>query len=203
MIRPKSGSNWKGTLYEYEKKTKNSCYLCSHANEGFCSKQNVDIRAIGAGFYRHCKYYDAQESEKDDDPSTEKLLDIEKHKRAGRDLRGAGKSPKESAGGREPSSTKVNDLDNASRYHEKIHIGGKHKPNARKKPGVKSLILRKILNDEKITVRFVDRVSFTNKSSTSFEVTAASSTGKLLSRAKKGDLVEFNGYRCMVHDMGY
>ena len=57
--KPVQRGNW-GTWaqIEYGKGNRQSCYTCSHCNDGIsCDLKNVIISEIGKGFWRQCDSY--------------------------------------------------------------------------------------------------------------------------------------------------
>lgn len=211
MLRPKSGVNWKGTIYGYDKKRRNSCFKCNHCKGGFCDKQNVDIEAIGSSFYKYCKHYVNNTEKKAKVPDDKKILDATLYNLRKMEEKQINKvklsvncnQKKIFENNQNCTSDKSSKRDNTGRYHEKTVISRNEKVIKSNGHRLKSVVLRKILDDSKVTVKFVEKVSFETSNSSIFEATILSSQGRAINRAKIGTKIEFNGYRCIVEAINY
>jgi len=196
MLRPKSHANWNGTIYENEKKNGDSCLFCVHCIEKYCSIQQADVIAILPSFYKTCTHYKARDEKSTIQPNRDQIIEAELQRlkkaeeRKMRNSRSASIGYQDSllgAGNSEKSDKMIDNLESP----------------VQNKFGYRFVILRKLIDDKRITVKFVERVSPVSKSNSLIELTRASYLGKSLKGAKVGSKVEFNGYRCIVEEIRY
>lgn len=180
MLRPKSGARHNGTLYEYAEssgKSRNSCYKCIHCDDGFCGLRKAQISEIAPNFYRYCEFYKTEDEDNDVDEIVEsdKAFDIDSYR-------------KRKAAGKELYEVEISSLTKKSvAQNEKV-----------KNVVRKTITLTKKLDDTKITVKIVNRLSSAIPNKSIIEVTTSSTLGKLMSKVSIGSKVELNGYRCVV-----
>ena len=197
MFRTKSCANWRGTIYEYEKKTHNSCLICINCKGEYCQIQKVDIGSIGPSFYKYCSHYVSNVGK-----NVTKAANVLKHEetpvsgKKALDGRGSKTSrmTKNEAEWRQKKSITIID----GRYFEKVSINKSSGSHKACNSIFKSMVLKRLADNVKINVKFVDRISdYTNRTNT-LEVTRVSYLGKSLLKAKIGSTVEVNGCRCIV-----
>jgi len=63
-VKPGNWGTW--AQIEYGRRTKQSCYTCSHCHDEIsCNKTGAIIAEIGKGFFRQCAYYELSEDYSD------------------------------------------------------------------------------------------------------------------------------------------
>ncbi|MBP1920411.1 hypothetical protein [Youngiibacter multivorans] len=197
MLRPKSRVNWNGTIYENEYKNGDSCFQCVNCIEKYCSKQQADVIYIRPSFYKECRHYKARDEKQPIQPDRDKIIEAELlrlKKAEERRIRNNG-----------PAVTGLpNSIFGGSNQDQPDKRIDKNSENTvQNKFGYRFVILRKLIDDTRITVKFVERVSPISRSKSMVEVTRASYLGKSLKGAKVGSNIEFNGYRCIVEEIRY
>jgi len=200
MFRPKSNANWRGTIYERETKLHNSCTACKNNNEGFCEKHKVEIYDIGSNYYRFCKHYestivDSSTNEKNKRKNTKPSIKNDEEELFSNSRPSSTNKTSDTLYNRNTSGSNNSEFSSKKQVARNKHIKGNSEFT------FKSVVLRKLIDNSIITVKFVPQVNPVNKNKSVIEVTRVSYLGKSLRWARVGAQLEFNGCRCLVEEI--
>lgn len=197
MFRTKSGANWRGTIYEYEKKTRNSCVICVNSKGGYCQIHKVDIESIGPSFYKYCSHYKSgiisNEKKAANTVKPMDSADSSKNTKKCSDPKPT-RMTKNEAEKRQNKSVTIVD----GRYIEKVSITKRSETHKACSKSINVMVLRRISDNSRITVKFVNFITEYTNSNNKLEVTRSSNLGRFLMKARLGSTAIVNGYRCMV-----